>query len=282
MSGAERPTFGELAIHRIREPELPSRSAMDDEKLNELTADIRHRGLLQPIIVAMVGEEAEVIAGHRRRIACGRAGLVVVPCLIYSSKTAALEGVKYAENRFREELSAADEAIYFSEVLERDCAGDVDTLCAVMNEKRSYVEGRLNLFAGDPEVFKALQADRIQIGVAQQLNKCSDQDIRRSFLRNAMIGGATVAIVAGWISEWKKVHDLTPSGAAAIPAAESPLPVPQNDVFRCEICGENNHPHTLRYMPVHGHCDLAILQPLLRTYRGEDMQDGTGQDPRRG
>lgn len=282
MTVTERPVFRELPIGHIREPELASRSSMDDTKLDELTADIRHRGIIQPIIVAAIDAEYEVIAGHRRRVAAARAGLVVMPCLVYATKTAALEGLKYAENRFREELSAADEAIYFSELLERDCAGDVDRLCAVLNEKRAYVEGRLLLFAGDAQVFEALQADRIQIGVAQQLNKCTDEDIRRSFLRNAIIGGATVAIVAGWISEWKKVHDLMPSGGAATPAGAEPLPLPVNDVFRCEICGQNNHPHTLRYMPVHAHCDLAILQPLLRTYRGEDPLDGVGQDARRG
>lgn len=274
--------FRELPIGLIDEPTLAARSSMDDTALEELAADISLKGLLQPLIVARVGERYEVIAGHRRRLACGRAGLAAAPCIVYASKEAALEGVKYSENRFREELGPADEAILFSELLERDCGGDVDRLCAQLGEKRGYVENRLALFGGDPQVFEALQARKINIGVAHQLNKCTDEPIRRSFLRNAILGGATNAVVAGWILEWRKVHDATPPSAGAAGSSSAPAPIPDSDPFKCEICGKNHHPHLLKYLPVHDYCKLAILDPLLETYRGGDPLDGTGNDPRRG
>ena len=52
-----------------------------------------------------------VVAGHRRFLAAQRAGLVVVPADVYPTKAAALEAVKHAENRFREEMSAAEEKV---------------------------------------------------------------------------------------------------------------------------------------------------------------------------
>jgi ParB/RepB/Spo0J family partition protein len=274
--------FRELPIGLIDEPVLPARSSMDDTALDELASDIRLKGLLQPLIVAKVDDRYEVIAGHRRRIACGRAGLVVVPCIVYASKESALEGVKYSENRFREELSPAEEAILFSELLERDCGGDVDRLCVQLGEKRGYVENRLALFAGDPQIFEALQARKINIGVAQQLNRCTDEPIRRSFLRNAIQGGATNAVVAGWILDWRKVHDATPPGATPATIDYAPAPIPVSDPFKCEICGKNHHAHLLKYLPVHDYCLLAILQPMLEAYHGKDPLDGTGDDPRRG
>jgi len=82
--------FSELALALVDEPALPSRSTMDDEKMRELVGSIRANGLLQPMIVARVGERYEVVAGHRRRIACARAGLFVAPCIVYPSKDAAL------------------------------------------------------------------------------------------------------------------------------------------------------------------------------------------------
>lgn len=278
---ATKRVFRELPIGLIDPPELAARSAMDDTKLDELAADMRLKGVLEPLGVAVIGDRYEVIYGHRRRVAAERAGLVTVPCIVYPSKSAYLEGFKYSENRFREELSPADEAILFHDLLERDCGGDVDKLCAQLGEKRSYVENRLLLFAGDPEVFDALQRGKIAIGVAHQLNRCTDEPIRRSFLRNAVQGGATVAIVAGWILDWRKVHDATPPSAAAPAGEPSPAPVPESDVFRCTICGKNHHPHLLKYLPVHDYCKLAILDPLLETYRGGDPLDGTGNDPRR-
>jgi hypothetical protein len=65
-----------------------------------------------------------------------------VPCIVYPSRDTALEAIKYAENRHREELSPADEAIWFSRAARARRGGDVDTLCAQLGEKRSYVEGR--------------------------------------------------------------------------------------------------------------------------------------------
>jgi ParB/RepB/Spo0J family partition protein len=274
--------FRELPLGLIDEPELAARATMDETALDELATDIRRKGLLQPMIVARVGERYEVIAGHRRRLACGRAGLAAAPCIVYPSKETALEGVKYSENRFREELNPAEEAILFSELLERDCGGDVDRLCEQLGEKRAYVEGRLLLFHGDPRVFEALQLGKITIGVAQQLNRCTNETHRRYLLHQAILGGSTVAVVSGWIQEWQQ-HQRAIDGAPEASTPAAPLaPVPQTDFFRCYVCGGTDHVHLMQPINVHGHCQLAILDKLLAAYRGDDSLDGTGADPRRG
>lgn len=120
--------FRHVLVSLIDEPQLAARTEMDEQKLEELTRDIRAIGILEPLLLVQTGERYEVIAGHRRRVAAGRAGLVDVPAIVYATRDAALERVKYSENRFREELNAADEALFFSELLERDCGGDVDKL----------------------------------------------------------------------------------------------------------------------------------------------------------
>jgi ParB/RepB/Spo0J family partition protein len=261
--------FKELPLGLIDAPALPSRSEMDEVKLEELTASIRRLGLQQPMVVARVGERFEVIAGHRRRIACGRAGLVAAPCIIYPSQDAALEAIKYAENRHREELNAADEAIWFSELLERDCGGDVDVLCDRIGEKRTYVEGRLLLFQGDELVFERLRKAEIRIGVAQQLNRCSDQQYRRYLLHQAILGGATVAVVSGWIADWENSQRLLSGTSPQVVSTASPGPVPETDYFRCYICGKTHDVHVMRPINVHDYCERAILAPMMAAYRGE-------------
>ena len=273
--------FREIPIGLIDEPALAARSSMDDTALEELAADIRRKGLLQPMIVAATGDRYEVIAGHRRRIACGRAGLVAAPCIVYASRDAALEGVKYSENRFREDLGAADEAILFSELLERDCGGDVDRLCEQLGETRAYVEGRLVLFQGDPHIFEALQAGKITIGVAHQLNRCTDELQRRSFLHSAIHGGATIAVVSGWIQTWQTIAQLTPPGGAAGVSSPAPGPIPQTDMFRCIVCGDNCHTHLIKFLPVHDYCNLAVLEKILQAYRVPGDPSPIENDPRR-
>lgn len=255
--------FLDVPIGRIDEPELPSRSSMDDDLMSELVNSIKIIGLQQPMVLARVGDRFEVIAGHRRRIACERAGLVSAPAIVYPSKDAGQEAIKYAENRHREELNPADEAIWFAELLERDCGNDTNRLAERLGEKRHYVEGRLLLFSGDTEIFEALRAGKIKIGVAHELNKCSDQLMRRYYLDCAIRGGATIAVVVGWIQQWRE--SLGPrgeDGSVSTPASP-PGAVPQTDYFRCYVCGKSHNVHLMQPINVHHSCRDAILDPLL-------------------
>lgn len=255
--------FREIPIGLIDEPVLPSRSSMDETRLDELAASIRANGLLQPMIVARSGDRYEVVAGHRRRLACAAAGLVVAPCIVYPSKDAALEAIKYAENRHREELSPADEAIWFSELLERDAGGDVDTLAGLLNEKRSYIEGRLLLLSGDAEVFRALEAGKIGIGVAQQLNRCDETLHRRMLLDNAVRGGATVAIVSGWIAEYEQVHKPANANTPAPAAPAAPGPSLATEYFRCALCKKTDNVHQMQPVNMHTYCQQASFDDML-------------------
>jgi ParB family transcriptional regulator, chromosome partitioning protein len=259
--------FRELPTSLIDEPELPARAGMDIDKLDELTADVKAKGVLVPISVVRSGERFEVIAGHRRRIAAGRAGVPTIRCLIYPTKQLALEAVKWSENRYREDLSVAEEAAYFHELLNSQCGGDTNQLCALLGEKRTYVEGRLLLFQGAPEVFNALAERKITIGVAHELNKCTEKLMRDYFLDRAIRDGASIAMVTGWIQQWR--NTLVPAGSekgfdfqAAAPAA-----VATSNYFRCYVCGGEHDIHEMRPVNVHGYCEKAILDPLLRAYR---------------
>lgn len=261
--------FKELPLGLIDDPELPSRTSMDDDAMDELVASIRSIGLQLPLIVHRAGERFNVIAGHRRLLACKRAGLAVAPCIIYPTKDAAHIAIQYAENRFREELNPADEAQLFAELLERDCGGDVDVLCERIGEKRSYVEGRLILMR-DPEIVEALRSGRLpKVGVAHQLLKVTDPVMRRYYLDAAIRGGATVAVVSGWVMDWQANQRALSGEPAPASTAAAASAVPQTNYFTCEVCGGTENVHLMVPINVHQHCKLAILDKLLATYRGD-------------
>lgn len=260
--------FHEVPTHLIDEPALPSRSTMDEDQMQELVTSIRANGLIQPISVARKADRYEVIAGHRRRVASGLAGLPMMPCVVYPSRADALDAIQYAENRHREALSAADEAIWFSELLERKCEGDTDKLCALVGERRAYVEGRLALFMGCADVFGALQANKISIGVAHELNKCPDAHYRKYYLEHAIRGGATIAIVAAWLMEWKNMFGGPQRPAEPVAPSEAGIVTEPHNPFTCEVCGRADNVHLIRQISVHQHCKLAILDPMLTAYHG--------------
>jgi len=259
----------ELPLAVIDEPALPTRSTMDEEKMDQLVASIRAHGLIAAISVIERDDlRYEVVCGHRRRIACARAGLATMKCYVYP-KDADVTVIQAHENSRREDVNPADEAAWFDDLLKEKCGGDIEKLCGLVGEKLSYVDNRLALFRGDQRVFEALQRGEIKIGVAHELNKLPDDGYRLYYLRQAIRTGATVAAVTGWISEWRRTFEnVPPSSPAPAPAALSE-PGEQYDPHRCHICGKNDPRYVPELISVHTHCKRAILEPLLATYRGE-------------
>lgn len=260
---AIKPSLVELSLTLVDDPALPSRSTMDEQRLDELCESIRTHGFCSTIVVARTGERYEVVAGHRRTIAAKRLQLVSVPALVYPSKDAALDGIKFAENRHREDLKPDEEAVWFHELLEGTCGGDTDKLAALLGEKRAYVEGRLALLYGNPDVFAALRDGSIGIGVAQQLNRCTDAKHCRYLIVQAITCGATVAIVQGWIADWEHLHKfVSPEGDAAAPAVVAGPPV-VDDYFTCRVCGLKDNPGNMRPVQIHDYCQQAVFLPAL-------------------
>lgn len=263
-----KPEPRDVPVSLIDAPANPARMTMDEHKLDELAQSIRKLGIIQRLNLVRTGDRYEVIAGHRRLLAAERVGLAAVPADVYPSKEAALEGIKHAENRFREEMSAAEEAVYFDELLNGLAGGDVDRVCEIVGERRSYVEDRLLLLQGSRAVFDALAARKIKIGVAVELNKITDERVQRAVLHDAIESGATVAVVRGMVMEWKRGVER---GDAPLPSPEStpsPGPVVQSNYFTCLVCGKSDNVPAMQPHNVHSHCKLAILDQMLDAYHG--------------
>jgi ParB/RepB/Spo0J family partition protein len=264
---AIKPELRELPLGVIVEPALPSRTTMDEDNMEKLVASIRAHGFFSVLVVVLVGDVYEVVAGHRRRIAAGRAGLLAVPCLVYPSKAAALEAIQHAENKLREDLNPGDEAIWFAQLLEAHPDEGTDGVAARVNESRGYVEGMLALLSGDEKVFADLAAGRIAKGVAQQLNRCTDPLHRNMLRHNAVNQGATVAVVSSWIRDWKRNVEPYVSADAGAGAVSTGTPVLENEYFRCRLCGETENPAHLQPVQMHDYCVKAIFDPAMRQYR---------------
>ncbi|MDZ4783006.1 MAG: ParB N-terminal domain-containing protein [Planctomycetia bacterium] len=60
--------------NRVYRPVLP-----DDPEIQDLSANIKERGVLQPLVIS---EDGFIISGHRRHVAAQLAGLITVPCVV--------------------------------------------------------------------------------------------------------------------------------------------------------------------------------------------------------
>src|SRR6478672_3296438 len=97
--------FKHLPLAALDAPQLDARLQRDPAKVEELAHDIARRGIILPLAVVRVGERYEIIDGLTRYIAATMAHRATAPCMIYPTKDKALEGVKYAANLFRLDMT---------------------------------------------------------------------------------------------------------------------------------------------------------------------------------
>ncbi len=78
--------------------------------LTELTASIREKGILEPIIVRPLDGRYQIIAGERRYRAAHEAGLAEVPCIVRECSDAEVMEIALIENLQRRDLHPLEEA----------------------------------------------------------------------------------------------------------------------------------------------------------------------------
>lgn len=189
--------FRFMNVAELIEPERPARTTMDDAKMNSLVVSIREVGILEPLLVLPAKNGTwEVAAGHRRLKAARIAGLGTVPVIVIDDPETA-DAVKIHENVEREELSPADEAIYYAELYDRH-GEDTEAVAARVKRSRDHIENRLNLLRGDKHVFDALAKGTISIGVAQEMNKMDLEQDRLFHLDYCIRTGASVSVARQW------------------------------------------------------------------------------------
>jgi ParB family chromosome partitioning protein len=111
---AQRQQAMRIPIGDIRpNPEQP-RQAFGPEALQELADSIRQHGILQPLLVRELPEDAyELIAGERRLRAAQIAGLTEVPVIVHSGSTDTADErlqLSLIENLQRADLNPVEEA----------------------------------------------------------------------------------------------------------------------------------------------------------------------------
>jgi len=264
MSDAHlQPESRDVALDAIDPPPLDARIERDPEFLHNLEQSVARDGVLLPLLVVVNGDRFDVVDGYTRWIVCKRLNLSTVPCRVYPTKSLALEGKKYAATAFHQNFSPADEAVYFKQLYEGECAEDVERVASLVNRSVNYVLDRLDLINGHDDVFLALKARAIGVGVAKELNKISDPEWARYYLQHAVRDGATASTVSGWAQQWRAMF----VGVPQAPQSEQPAPVPvvvePHDPRRCYICKKSDPRFVPEFVPIHTHCKLAILDALL-------------------
>lgn len=136
--------------------------------LDELAESFKDVGILEPLIVRAKpdpnGKTHELVAGHRRDLAAGIAGLDEVPCIVRDYSDEQVLEVFAIENGQREGLHPLDECAVFTELVKR--GRSVADIADKTGRDRSYVAKRLKLVDLGKKTSAALDAGEINLGAA--------------------------------------------------------------------------------------------------------------------
>jgi ParB/RepB/Spo0J family partition protein len=259
-----------VALELVDEPFDPIRARFDEAELDELAESIKALGLIEPIVVEATGPRFRVIAGHRRLLACRRAGVTHVDIVVRGDAAETGDAVMLHENIARDDLSPAEEARLFERVY-LALGEDIEAAAKKLKVTVGYIDARLALLRGDPEILAALDAGEISIGVAEELNQVQLDDYRKTFLHDATITGCTIRQAREWRLRANAQADLQAIAAAR---GDSPSPSPSSPppsvkpTLDCEFCESGQFLDQLRLVHMHASC-IHAMRALLRRTKGD-------------
>lgn len=154
----------------VANPRNPRR-AFTEAELVELTASIKERGIIQPIVVRAVpgaADKFEIIAGERRWRSAQRAGLHEVPIAIVEATDAQALEFAIIENVQRADLNAIEEAAGYLALMEEFNHGQ-DDVAQIVGKSRSHVANMLRLLKLSEPVKALVREGQLSAGHARQL-----------------------------------------------------------------------------------------------------------------
>ncbi|SDH75563.1 ParB/RepB/Spo0J family partition protein [Bosea robiniae] len=146
--------------------------------LDDLTASIRERGILQPIIVRSIPgmmDAYEIIAGERRWRAAQRAELHDVPVILVEADDREALEIAIVENVQRTDLNAIEEAAGYERLIAEFNYTQND-LARVIGKSRSHVANTLRLSKLPEPVRKLVSEGAVSAGHARALLSVSDPE----------------------------------------------------------------------------------------------------------
>lgn len=199
-----------IELSLIDEPQEAMRTEIDREAIDQLAVSIRADGLINPITVRPIGDRYEVVAGHRRLLACRVAPLWKIPCVVRDLTSEQVFNVMSAENLAREDVNPVDQAIHIGRLVGND-ENKIPEVAKRLHYSEEWVRGRLAILEYPEELLPHIAQGTIKLGVAQHLAGIVSPFWREQYIKQAITQGMSVI-------QARYVHDQSVMGLMLDPA----------------------------------------------------------------
>ncbi|MDQ6667924.1 MAG: ParB/RepB/Spo0J family partition protein [Thermoproteota archaeon] len=162
----------DINISQIKEGHNPRNQGVDVE---QLAISIQEKGLLQPILVRMVEQYFELVAGNRRFHACKALGWKKIACHIVELDDKQAFEVSLIENLQRKTLGALDEANAFKAYVSDFGWGGVSELSLRIGKSVSYIIKRIKLLNLPIDIQNSITNHTLNTSTAEELFTIKDK-----------------------------------------------------------------------------------------------------------
>jgi len=168
-AGGQSDSLAALSVDKLQPGKYQPRTHMDQASLESLADSIRAQGIMQPIVVRLVGDgKYEIIAGERRWRASHIAGLKEVPVIIKEIADDVALAMALIENIQRENLNPIEEANGIQRLI-NEFEMTHETAAQAVGRSRSAVTNLLRLQNLHAVVQEMLAQSKLDMGHARAL-----------------------------------------------------------------------------------------------------------------
>ena len=167
------------------------RTRFREEALDELARSIQSSGIIQPLVVRMLGKRFQLIAGERRWRAAQRAGLKQVSAIVRNVTDALALEMTLVENIQREDLNAIEAARAFERLMD-EFQLTQETVAERTGKDRTTVANSIRLLKLEPTIQDWIEEGKLSAGHGRALLAVPDSQLRMRYAQRAARGGLTV------------------------------------------------------------------------------------------
>ena len=140
-----------------------------NEDLHELCYSIKEKGLLHPIIVRMIDDGYEIVAGTRRYNACKLLGWRKILSHVVELDDKDAFEVSLIENIHSKNLNPIEEARAFQDYVKNYGWGGISDLATKLGKSVSYVDKRIRLLDLPTDVVESLSVGSLSVSIGDEL-----------------------------------------------------------------------------------------------------------------
>ena len=178
-----------ISLEQIVPSKTNPRKTFDEAQMKELTASVKEKGILQPILVRPVGKNGEqifeIVAGERRFRAAKTLALTEIPVIQRELSDSEAMEIQVIENLQRADLHPLEEADSYNALMEKN-GYSADDVAAKVGKSKAYIYLRLKLLSLCATARTHFSKNKLSLSVALLLARIPEAKMQEQALKELL------------------------------------------------------------------------------------------------